>query len=304
MSIVQFLCSFFIALRPLSLSLAFTSIAFGLLAAAADGDFIPRDPQDWLLAGLILVAGIASQAGANLINDYFEGSFKYHDPSRKSLQFLGRKRSHFDVFVFLAGIGTLGGAGLIGLYLIYVSDLWMLLIGLIGLIGAYAYTGEPFVYKRRGMGAPLSFVLMGILMPLGAWYPYGGGFSPLPVLFAMPVSLLIPALMLSNEVRDFRRDHRLSMGTLSVRIGMRWTLRLFGFLLIGSFLLIPLYVLLGIYPPLSLLALLLIPLGIRSYGMVKRGDRLGIPVTNHLHVSMTVLLLAALLVDGFFFSPP
>ncbi|QEN06336.1 prenyltransferase [Thiospirochaeta perfilievii] len=154
---------YFIALRPFSLTLAFASTSYGILAAFInDLLFTDRFWHDILLIILITIAGIASQAGANLINDYFEGSFKYKNSSKKTRNFLGRQRTNFDIFVFISGIAALGIAGLIGIYLIYLTDLWMLVIGLIGLIGSYAYTGEPFVYKRRALGVPLSFVLMGL----------------------------------------------------------------------------------------------------------------------------------------------
>ncbi len=71
--------------------------------------------HDIFLIFIITIAGLASQAGANLVNDYFEGSFKYRDPSQKRMKFLGKDRSLFDVFVFLSGIAALGLAGLVGL---------------------------------------------------------------------------------------------------------------------------------------------------------------------------------------------
>jgi len=153
----------------MSLSLAIAATTFGIIAAYRQG-YISGDKGLYygFLVFIITAAGIASQAGANLVNDYFEGSFKYENHPTKTVNFLGKKRSYFDVFVFLSGIAALGLAGLIGLYLVYITDYYMLLIGIVGLIGSYVYTGEPFVYKSKGLGVILSFILMGPLMLLGA----------------------------------------------------------------------------------------------------------------------------------------
>ncbi len=170
--VISFMKAYIKAMRLLSLSLALAATTFGILAAFRDGSMKSRSTsENALLVILVTVAGLASQLGANLINDYFEGSFKYTDPGTRTLVFLGRKRSVFDVFVFLSGLAVLGLAGLIGLYLVWQCGWIMLAIGLTGLIGSYSYTGEPVVYKKRGLGAVLSFLLMGPLMLLGAYYP-------------------------------------------------------------------------------------------------------------------------------------
>ncbi|MFO7848469.1 MAG: prenyltransferase, partial [Spirochaetia bacterium] len=258
--------SYWMALSVFSLSLAVGGAGFGLIAAWYRGELFSAGRFDgWLLVLLVMIAGLCSQAGANLINDYFEGSFKYPDSSQRTMHFLGRRRTRFDVFVFLSGIGVLGLAGLIGLYLVWRTDYVMLIIGLAGIIGSYAYTGEPFVYKRRGLGVPLSFLLMGPLMNLGAWYAVTAEHSRYPVLLGLPVALFVPAMMISNEMRDFYRDHRISMGTLSVRIGRRPSIVLYDLLTFGAFLLTAAYVAADFYPPAALAVWLTLPLAVGGH---------------------------------------
>lgn len=288
---------YWIALRVLSLTLALAATTFGMLAAWRAGYMFTERPwHDGLLIGLITIAGLCSQAGANLINDYFEGSFKYVSPTDRSIEFLGKQRTYFDVFVFLTGIGALGLAGLIGLYLVYITDWIMLLIGIIGLIGSYAYTGEPFVYKQKGLGVPLSFLLMGPLMTFGAYYPFAQNFSWYPILLGLPVSLFVPALMISNEMRDFKRDHQLAMGTLSVRIGSTASLRLFELLAFGPFVLVLAYVAMGVYPPQTFLSFLLLPIALKARRAVKAFERLSIPNTNRLHLGFFIVTAFCLLI--------
>ncbi|MDC7235336.1 MAG: prenyltransferase [Spirochaetales bacterium] len=285
------------ALRVFSLTLALGATNIGMIAAFRDGTMEhPGTLNNVLLILLITVAGLASQAGANLINDFFEGSFKYNNPSETYHIFLGHKRSVFDIFVFLAGLAALCLAALIGLYLVYISDWKMLVIGLTGIIGSYAYTGEPFVYKTKGLGVILSFVLMGPLMLLGAYYPFSSQLSWYPVLLGLPISLLVPAMMISNEMRDFKRDKRLSMGTLSTIIGPRASLILFDTLVFGSFGLTAVYLYLGIYPLPSAVVFLFFPIALRAHRLVAGFEGLSIPWTNRLHLlNLTVFSVTLLL---------
>lgn len=292
----KFIRDSWIALRPLSLTLAAGSTTLGIVAAYRNGLLFKYDPVlDILKMVLITVAGLFAQAGANLINDYFEGSFRYYRPSGRKVRFLGAQRTYFDVYVFLWGMACFGAASLIGLYLIYVTNIQMLFIGLIGVIGSYAYTGEPFVYKRRGLGVPLSFILMGPLMVYGAYFPFAMSFSWYPVILALPASLLIPALMISNEMRDFSRDTNLSLGTLSVRIGSTASRLIYEALVFGAFALVLIYVFTGIYPLASLLLFLTLPAALKAHRCVSRREGLGIPYTNKLHWKFTLLTIIVLI---------
>lgn len=288
---------YYVALRVMSLSLALAATTFGIIAAFRQG-YITEDQSFYngILILIITIAGIASQAGANLVNDYFEGSFKYVNHSKKTVEFFGKVRSYFDVFVFLSGIAALGLAGLIGLYLVYITDYYMLIIGLLGLIGSYAYTGEPFVYKRKGLGVPLSFILMGPLMLLGAYYPFAKQLDWYPILLGLPVSMFVPAMMLSNEMRDYKRDKRLVMGTLSVKLGSRLSLLLYDFLLFGAFILTGVYIIIGLYPVQAAISFVLLPKAFVAHKSVKNFHRLSIPNTNKIHLYYFIIVSIVLVI--------
>lgn len=283
-----------IAFRVLSLTLAIGSTTLGIAIAYREGFML--NGSNILKIVLITIAGVLAQGGANLINDYFEGSFRYYRPSGRKIRFLGAERTYFDVFVFLWGMACFGGAALIGLYLIYITNIQMLYIGLIGVVGAYAYTGEPFVYKRHGLGAPISFILMGPVMVYGAYFPFSLEFSWYPIILGIPPTLLIPALMISNEMRDYKRDTRLSLGTLSVRIGSKWSKILYRILVFGAFGLTIIYVLTGLYPVLSFLVFITFPITIKAHRCVSNFDGLGIPYTNNLHWTFISIIIISLLI--------
>ncbi|MGL4336050.1 MAG: prenyltransferase [Turicibacter sp.] len=292
--VIKFLKDSWKAFRPFSLTLAIGSTTLGIVAAFSEGYIDVRNFDDLLLIVLITVAGLLAQSGANLVNDYFEGSFRYYRPSHRKIIFLGVTRSYFDIYVFLWAMICFAMAALIGLYLVFVTDYRMVILGIVGLLGAYAYTGEPFVYKRKGLGTIFSFILMGPLMVLGAYFAMSNQLNMYPILLSLPASFLIPALMLSNEMRDFARDARLSLGTMSVRIGKKFSTYLYRFLVFGAFGLTILYVVVGIYPFLSLLVFITLPAALKANESVTKGENLGIPLTNKLHWMFTLLLIMTL----------
>lgn len=293
--IKKFIQDSWIALRPLSLTLAVGSTTLGILAAYQMGAINVKKPFDLFLIFLITVAGLLAQSGANLVNDYFEGSFRYYRPGGRKIKFLGVVRTYFDVYVFLWAMACFATAGLIGLFLIYITDLRMLFIGLTGLFIAYAYTGEPFVLKRKGLGVIISFIAMGPLMVLGASFPFTKELSWSPILLALPASLFIPALMISNEMRDFTRDQRLSIGTLSVRIGSKNSTYLYRTLVFGAYVLTLIYVITGLYHPIALIVFFTLKDAMTANQSVTNFEKLGIPYTNRLHWKFTLLLIISLL---------
>ncbi|WP_242835037.1 prenyltransferase [Clostridium sartagoforme] len=294
--VLKFIKDSWKAFRPFSLTLAIGSTTLGIASAYKMGFINLNSSSDIILILIITIAGILAQSGANLVNDYFEGSFRYYRPSGRKIKFLGVERTYFDIYVFLWAMLCFGLSSLSGLYLIYITDLKMLLIGVVGIFSAYAYTGEPFVFKRKGLGVPISFITMGPLMVLGASYPFTQSISLYPILLSLPASFIIPALMISNEMRDFKRDANLSLGTLSVRIGSKYSKYIYRFLVFGAYVLTLLYVITGFYPAISLLVFITLPIALKAHKSVCNFEKLGIPYTNNLHWTFTLLLILTLFI--------
>jgi len=173
----------------------------------------------------------------------------------------------------------------------YITSTKLLVVGILGIIGGYSYTGEPIVYKKRGLGTPLSFVLMGPLMVYGSYLVFTGSFSWNPIYLSLPVSLMIPLLMMSNEIRDFKRDGSLNIKTLTVRIGYKRGKMLFLTLLVSSYILTALYVFLKLIPSTSVLVFITLPLAVKSYKTVSFAKKEGVPITNRLHLSFGLIFI-------------
>lgn len=287
----------FKATRPLSLTLALYSTTIGMVIAKQDGYLFLSSHLwlDLLKIVLVTVAGLLVQTGANLINDYFECEYKYRPQSITKYHFLGKKRTVFDIIIFLFGIACFAATGLIGLILLVLTSKELFVVGILGIIGSYAYTGEPIVYKKRGLGTPLSFVLMGPLMVYGSYVVFSESFSWSPIVLSLPISLLIPALMLSNELRDFDRDKQLGIKTLTVRVGFLFGRNLYISLLVTSYLLVILLVILSYLPYFSLLVFVTVPLALKSYRLITVNQQSLVPETNKLHLTFGLILILTIL---------
>lgn len=294
-TIIKILKDLWIAFRPLSLTLALSSTTIGILFAAREGAIsFEKGTYDGLYIILVTLAGMLILSCANLINDFYEGTFKYYRPNERTYRFLGYDRTMFDLLVFFTSLMCLGLSGLIGLFIMFSRNMNLFWIGLIGMIGSYAYTGEPFVYKRHGLGTILSFILVGPLMIQGAYMVFQPTMNVTPILLSIPASLMLPLMMLSNEIRDFETDKNKGIKTATVMFGIQKGYQAYRWIAIISYLLTIFYVFMGWLPIASLCVLLTIPLSLKAYRTVAE-EYSGIRITNMLHIAFNTLFIISLM---------
>jgi 1,4-dihydroxy-2-naphthoate polyprenyltransferase len=235
------------AARMPSLVIAAFSCALGIVLAWVDGR------GELLNSIAVMVAGLALQAGVNLVNDFFEFRQRRVDDKVAGLGFSRPDRELLEWLIFLVGAAFFGFAGLVGLFLAWRTGWPLLCLGVLGFAGGFFYTGEPLNYKRRGLAVLLVFFLMGTLMVGGAYYAVAGTVSPRVILVSVPLSILVSLILLANELRDFEADTRYGIRTLTVRIGYRQAVVLFCVLLACAYLSPVLLWRAGLFPHLGLL---------------------------------------------------
>ena len=214
------------ALRPFSFGVALTTCLIGITAAWQQGQLIP------LNAVLVLLGGLLLQAGVNLINDHSDLATLGRGPKEQLARRQILRNFRIGMLCFLL-------ATPIGLFLVAERSLSLLWLFLIGLMGALGYTLQPINYKARGLAVVLVFWLMGILMVAGSHVAAGGTLSGAILVQAVPISLLVSLLLLSNELRDYEADRQQGLGTLTVRIGFVPACWVYRVLLGAAFLSVP-----------------------------------------------------------------
>lgn len=240
------------AARPRTLPAAVAPVLVGTAAAAAF--------SAWR-AVAALVVSVAVQVGVNYANDYFDGVRGVDTAART-----GPRRAVAAGLVPAArmrgAIGVaLGVAALAGLALAAATTWWLLAVGAVSFAAALAYSGGPRPYASAGLGEVFVFVFFGLVATVGSAYVQDERVPAAAVAAALPVGLLIVAILVANNLRDIPTDTAAGKRTLAVRLGDRGTRRLFAGLVAVPFPLL-VAVALAAGSPWPLLALLAVPLAV------------------------------------------
>ena len=275
------------ASRPFSMVVAVATCLQGIILGWHES------AQPFLLAFLIISGGLLLQLAVNLINDHsdlaeLDQRFPNVSPEQKYalIQLIQRNYRVGLLCFFLAGI--------CGLILMLFRGTELAVLFITGLAGAYFYTQPPVSYKTRGLGIPLVFWLMGVLMIGGAYYSMAGRYHGDIFLNSLPLSLLTALLLLSNELRDFESDSLQGQKTLTVRWGYDRSSRLYYILILLIYLWVPGAAISGVhnFPWLTLLALPLLIKPLRLIAEPADQRVLLTPLTGRFYAVFSMLLLA------------
>jgi len=131
---------------------------------------------------------------------------------------------------------ALGGAS--GLLIALSTGRELLLIGGLGLaIGA----GYPLL-KTAALGDLAVFLDFGLLGSAGAWMVQTRAFSWLPLVWALPMAMLVVAILHANNWRDAVSDEAHGVRTVAGLLGDRGSLVYYGVLVFGGFVIDPLFI--------------------------------------------------------------
>lgn len=224
--------SFLGALRLFSLAVALISVGLGIRLG-----WDISDPQ-YGLVSLLLLGGILSQAGMNLVNDAEDLQQENSDTiaAASRTRILWHQRLGWVAF---------GLAALIGCVLVSIRGWPLAGILLISALLALNYNSGPLNFKHNGIAIFQVFLLMGLLMVEASYFVMSGHFSMRVLWLSLPVSLLISLLLLSNEIRDYQHDLGHGTRTFSVRVGLPAARRVYWALIAAAYALTLIFVLAG-----------------------------------------------------------
>ncbi|MCB0555107.1 MAG: UbiA family prenyltransferase [Phaeodactylibacter sp.] len=181
---------------------------------------------NWLYFTLAVAGVILLHLGSNVMNDYFDVKDGTDGVNNDYfLQFSGGSRAIELGLITLEGSKRLGlslmaAAGLIGLYLTFVTGPATLLIGLAGLALGYLYTAPPVrLVARKGLGELGIALAFGPLVTAGVVYVLTEQLSPMAFLIGLPVGLLTANILLINEFPDAASDATTGKNHLVVTFG-------------------------------------------------------------------------------------
>jgi 1,4-dihydroxy-2-naphthoate polyprenyltransferase len=249
----RFIRTWWMAVRPFSFTASVTPVVLGSVLAGYDGYW------NWLLFAITLVASVAIHAGTNLINDYYDWQKGADTPESLGPNRALQQGMLTPTQVFWGGIFCFAlGAGL-GLYLVAARGFFILWLGILSVLAGWFYTAGPFAFAYIGLGEVVVFIFMGPIMVLGSYFVLAQR-APLHVIWlAVPVGLLVAAILHANNMRDLEGDLAKGKRTLANLLGRRASKIEYYVLVGGSYVLLVLLVILGIAPRFTLLTLVTLP---------------------------------------------
>ncbi len=276
-------------LRAPFFTAAMVPILLGTALAWYDGSL------NWFYFALAFVGGVAAQAGANVINDYFDHVYGNDEANRSPTPFSGGSRVIQEGLmsprkVLAVALTAWAITIMIGLVLTALRGWPVLLVGVVGIALSFLYSFKV-AYWGHGLGELFIGLGFGPVMVLGAYYVQTQGFSWVAFWASIPVALLIVGVLYINEFPDYPADDAVNKKTLVVVLGRKAAVPGYVALIIGTYLFIVLGVLLELLPWLTLIALLTLPLAWRGIQGVRRfyADALQLIPTNAITIQIHLL---------------
>ncbi|HEY2262153.1 MAG TPA: 1,4-dihydroxy-2-naphthoate polyprenyltransferase [Streptosporangiaceae bacterium] len=247
--------------RPRTLPAAVVPVLIG------SGVALGYDRFSWWRALLALVVALALQVGVNYANDYSDG-VRGSDERRVGPVRLVAAGLAPPKQVLAAALTFFFVAGVAGLALAAVTSWWLLAVGAACIAAAWFYTGGPKPYGYNGLGEIFVFLCFGVVAVAGTAYVQMKELSWLGLAASVPAGLLACALLMVNNLRDIRTDTVAGKRTLAVMLGDARSRLAYVLTLLVPF---GVAALLAFYRPLTLIALLALPLARPPVRAVRAG---------------------------------
>jgi 1,4-dihydroxy-2-naphthoate octaprenyltransferase len=198
--------------------------------------------------------------------------------------------------VFWLGMTSFLLAVLIGVYFVIVSGWLLLPLLLIAAVCVLLYT--PLILRLAwpewapGVG-------MGVLPVLGAYFVQTTAYTWPAVVAAIPSGILVHNLLLLNEFPDTEADRKANRKTLPITMGKTKAGIVYSVLTVLVYLWIIGWVIAGLMPAFSLIALLTLPLAIKAIKGARKHEEMTRLVPAMANNVLVVLLTQLLLGIGY-----
>ncbi|MBS6186434.1 MAG: 1,4-dihydroxy-2-naphthoate octaprenyltransferase [Veillonella sp.] len=243
------------ALGPTILGAAFSYYAFGATQGTGLAIFHTV---------LIFLAVVTAQIVANLWNEYKD--FKSGlDAGQKVGNAGSITRGAITPELIITMVKVLMFVPItIGIYLSATITWYYIPIGFLCILISFLYSGGPKPISRTPFGEISSGIAMGFAIVLITGYAWTRELSLALLIPAIPSTLLVGSIMLTNNIRDIRNDESHGRHTLPIVLGRERALSLMSISYIFNFIWIIAWIIIGHMTWFALLAFLSAPLAFKT----------------------------------------
>ena len=243
------------ALGPTILGASFSYYAFGAVKGTGLAIFHTI---------LIFLAVVTAQIVANLWNEYKD--FKSGlDAGQKVGNAGSITRGAITPELIVTMIKVLMVVPIIiGLYLSATITWYYIPAGFLCILISFLYSGGPKPISRTPFGEISSGIAMGFAIVLITGYAWTRDLSLALLIPAIPSTLLVGSIMLTNNIRDIRNDESHGRRTLPIVLGRERALSLMSVTYLFNFIWILAWIIVGHMTWFSLFAFLAAPLAFKT----------------------------------------
>ena len=210
----------------------FPASVLPVLAGTAWGVFVAGQFNIGIFC-LALLATVCVHAGSNVLNDVGDDTIGTDQQNDERIYpYTGGSRFIQSGIMDAAamarlGISLLAVAAIAGLILLIVKGPMILLFGLTGVALGVLYSIGPVRLSSIGLGEFTVAIAFGVLPITGAAWLQSGIVDPAVLIYSIPISAWVAAIILINEIPDVTADGVSGKRTLPVRLGNAGTASLY-----------------------------------------------------------------------------
>ena len=215
-----------LAIRPKTLPAAVGPVLVGSAFAFS------INKLDIFISIAAILGALFLQILSNLGNDYFD-FVKGKDTEERTGPLRVAQSGLLSLRELRNGIGINVVLALaVGLFIVVNShkftvygipgSLVIMFIGVLSIIFAILYSGGPYPLSSLGLGDLFVLIFFGIIAVNGTYFVNAGELSLAPLIGSFGPGLMITAILVVNNYRDYETDKKTSKKTLVVRFGQQF----------------------------------------------------------------------------------
>lgn len=256
--------------RPRTLAAAFAPLFLGASFAYYAYAPVQNLGLSLFYTFLILIVVLSAQIVANLWNEYcdFKSGLDLHQKAGNAGSITRGAVSPTRILSLVKIFSLL--ACIVGIFLSYSISWWYVPAGLACILVSFCYSGGPKPISSTPFGELSSGLAMGLAIILITAYAWTRDLSLVLLIPAIPSTLLVGAIMLTNNIRDIENDRNHGRKTLPIFLGRQKAINLLQLTFLFVFFWIAAWTYIGVLPLTALITVLaLIP----SFKAVSTLDR-------------------------------